>query len=281
MAGVFLVFQIGQPRIWMTMSRDGLLPKRFSRIHPRFKTPAFATIVTGFFVVVPMLFVPSDTVLDLCSMGTLFAFVLVCAGVLKLEMTPGAPRGKFRTPYINGKWVFPAMVLAILLFLMTMHREDTLAWLRNDKVVFNAETIMSHLTESEINSIKTQVSAVDSEGFAATSNDLAKYLGALDDAKYASTVAAMNVPDNYKFESGWALFQHKIPMWLFIFTCLYIMWLAIRHSLSLIPMLGLVFCFYMMAQIPAHSWLGFFIWLLMGLVIYFGYGYRNSKLHRA
>ncbi|MCB0529860.1 MAG: amino acid permease, partial [Saprospiraceae bacterium] len=63
MAGVFLVFQIGQPRIWMTMSRDGLLPKRFSRIHPTFRTPDFSTIVTGLFVVIPMLFIPSDTVL--------------------------------------------------------------------------------------------------------------------------------------------------------------------------------------------------------------------------
>jgi APA family basic amino acid/polyamine antiporter len=281
MAGVFLVFQIGQPRIWMTMSRDGLLPKPFSRIHPRFKTPAFATIVTGFFVVVPMLFIPSDTVLDLCSMGTLFAFVLVCAGVLKLEMTPGAPRGKFRTPYINGKWVFPALVFGIVAYLLMMHRDDTMAWVRNDRVIYEAETIMSHLNEAEINGIRTQVAAADSAGLAATSGDLAEYLGALDETSYASTVAAMNVPDDHKFESGWDLFQHKIPMWLFVFTCLYIMVLAFRNSLSLIPMLGLVFCFYMMAQIPAHSWFGFFIWLLIGLVIYFGYGYRNSKLNRA
>ena len=58
-----------------------------------------------------MLFIPSDTVLNLCSMGTLFAFVLVCAGVLKLQMTPGAPRGKFRTPYLNAKWIFPIMLV--------------------------------------------------------------------------------------------------------------------------------------------------------------------------
>jgi amino acid transporter len=127
MAGVFLVFQLGQPRIWMTMSRDGLLPKAFSRIHPRFHTPDFSTIVTGFFVVVPMLFIPSDTVLDLCSMGTLFAFVLVCAGVLKLQMTPDAPRGKFRTPYINGKWVFPLLVAAAAFYLLSAHRDATLA----------------------------------------------------------------------------------------------------------------------------------------------------------
>jgi APA family basic amino acid/polyamine antiporter len=80
-------------------------------------------------------------------------------------------------------------------------------------------------------------------------------------------------------ESGWALFQHKIPMWLFSLTCITLAVLAFRHQLSLIPILGLVSCFYMMAQIPAKSWFGFFIWLVIGLFLYFGYGYKNSKLN--
>jgi hypothetical protein len=67
-------------------------------------------------------------------------------------------------------------------------------------------------------------------------------------------------------------------MWLFIFICLWMGVLSFRHNLSLIPVLGLIFCFYMMAQIPAHSWFGFLIWLVAGLAIYFGYGYANSKL---
>ncbi|CAG0904695.1 unnamed protein product, partial [Darwinula stevensoni] len=93
-ASVLLVFQIGQPRIWMSISRDGLLPKKFSEIHHKYKTPAFATIATGILV-------------DLCSIGTLFAFALVCAGVLVLQArdkkqpiqntTP-----KFKVPNING-----------------------------------------------------------------------------------------------------------------------------------------------------------------------------------
>ena len=103
MASVLLVFQLGQPRIWMSMSRDGLLPKKFSTIHPKYKTPSYATVVTGFVVAIPALFMNLTMVTDLCSIGTLFAFVLVCAGVLKLQMTPDAPRGKFRTPYINSK----------------------------------------------------------------------------------------------------------------------------------------------------------------------------------
>ncbi|HET8830420.1 MAG TPA: amino acid permease, partial [Pelobium sp.] len=69
-ASVLLIFQMGQPRIWMSMSRDGLLPKAFSRIHPKFKTPSFATIVTGFVVAIPALFMNLTEVTDLTSIGT-------------------------------------------------------------------------------------------------------------------------------------------------------------------------------------------------------------------
>jgi len=278
MAGVFLVFQLGQPRIWMVMSRDGLLPKRFSYIHPKYKTPSFATIITGLFVVVPMLFIPSDTVLDLCSMGTLFAFVLVCAGVLKMQMTPDAPRGKFRTPYLNAKWIFPAMLVGAAVFLFTQYQEDTLDWLTNERQMCDATTLFSHLSENEIQDLKVTYAQKDSANFAVAGGDLAAYLGSLDEASYTAAVEQMPIPDDAKYESGWGLFQHKIPMWLFIFICLYVAVLSFRHNLSLIPVLGLVFCFYMMAQIPAHSWFGFLIWLVAGLVIYFGYGYANSRL---
>jgi len=281
MAGVFLVFQLGQPRIWMTMSRDGLLPKPFSRIHPRFHTPDFSTIVTGLFVIVPMLFIPSDTVLDLCSMGTLFAFVLVCAGVLKMQMTPDAPRGKFRTPYINGKWVFPLLIAGALVYLMTAQREGTLAWLRNEPEMFDEVTLLSKLDAAQTQSFIGYVGQTDSAGFAGAGADLAAYLDKQAPADYTRIVTAAPVPEEAKFESGWALFQHKIPMWLFALTCLYLVVLAFRHNLSLIPILGLVSCFYMMAQIPAKSWMGFAIWLAIGLVIYFGYGVKHSKLRKA
>ena len=78
MASVLLVFQLGQPRIWMSMSRDGLLPKAFSNIHPKFKTPSFATIITGFLVAIPALFLNLTTVTNLCSIGTLFACCCGC-----------------------------------------------------------------------------------------------------------------------------------------------------------------------------------------------------------
>ena len=82
MTSVLLVFQMGQPRIWMSMSRDGLMPPVFQKIHKKFKTPSFATIVTGLVVGVPILFTDKTFVLDFTSIATLFAFVLVCGGVL-------------------------------------------------------------------------------------------------------------------------------------------------------------------------------------------------------
>lgn len=278
MAGVFLVFQLGQPRIWMTMSRDGLLPKRFSYIHPKYRTPTFATIITGFFVVVPMLFIPSDTVLDLCSMGTLFAFVLVCGGVLKLQVQPNAPRGKFRTPYVNGKWIYPLALVGAAVFLFTQYKADTQAWLSNEKQMYGVEDLLQNIPEREMSAVQSFLMTSDSAGFAGSGGVVANYLETLEGDAYTKTVIALPMPDEAKFESGWHLFKHKIPMWLFVLTCLTMAWLAFKHNLSLIPILGLVSCLYMMAQIPAKSWLGFFIWLLAGLVIYFGYGYSNSKL---
>ena len=116
-ASVLLVFQIGQPRIWMSMSRDGLLPPIFSRIHPKFKTPSFSTILTGLVVGVPALFLNLDVVIKLTSVGTLFAFVLVCAGVLRMSLNPNSPKGKFRTPYINAKFFMPVIFIATAVLL--------------------------------------------------------------------------------------------------------------------------------------------------------------------
>jgi len=122
---VFLVFQLGQPRIWMSMSRDGLLPPIFSRIHPRFQTPSFATVVTGLLVAVPALFLNLKEVIDLSSIGTLFAFVLVCGGVLVLQVDKNPPaRPKFKTPYINGRYLVPLLWLAVLIFFVSGSAES-------------------------------------------------------------------------------------------------------------------------------------------------------------
>jgi amino acid transporter len=118
MASVMLVFQLGQPRIWMSMSRDGLLPKSFAKIHPKYKTPSFSTIITGLFVAVPIFFVDINMVTDICSAGTLFAFCLVCGGVLKLRNDPTAPRSKFKTPYVNSKLIIPLLLIAAIAWLI-------------------------------------------------------------------------------------------------------------------------------------------------------------------
>ena len=124
MASVLLVFQMGQPRIWMSMSRDGLLPAAFARIHPKFRTPSFATIVTGFVVAIPALFMNLTMVTDLCSIGTLFAFVLVCGGVLRLHAIKDGPRGKFKIPYINSAYIMPVFVVVGLLIAFTAFKEN-------------------------------------------------------------------------------------------------------------------------------------------------------------
>ena len=116
-ASVLLVFQLGQPRIWMSMSRDGLLPPIFAKLHPKYKTPSFSTILTGVIVGVPALFLNLSVVVDLTSVGTLFAFVLVCGGILKLQNDKNRLESKFKTPYLNGKWIVPALfVIALVLF---------------------------------------------------------------------------------------------------------------------------------------------------------------------
>ncbi len=107
---VMLVFQLGQPRIWMSMSRDGLLPKKFATVHKKFGTPSFATIITGIFVGVPSLFMSISRMTDLTSIGTLFAFVLVCFGVLVLpRISPNIKSKAFRLPYINGQFIIPVL----------------------------------------------------------------------------------------------------------------------------------------------------------------------------
>ena len=208
MASVLLVFQMGQPRIWLSMSRDGLLPKRFSRIHPKYKTPSFATIVVGFVVAIPALFMNLTMVTDLCSIGTLFAFVLVCGGVLVLQNKPDVERGSFRTPYMNAGYVLPILLLGALIY------------------------------------------------FAST-GDLLHY---------------------FQMKS-WSDFGQKIPSLIFWIFTLFLTVVSIPKKLSLIPSLGLLSCLYMMSEIPLQNWIYFGIWLLIGLVIYFTYSRKHSKLN--
>ena len=201
-ASVLLVFQMGQPRIWMSMSRDGLLPKIFSRIHPIYKTPSFSTILTGFVVAIPALFLNLDVVLALTSIGTLFAFVLVCGGILVLDSRPVKAESKFKVPYVSGKYIVPLFFIASVVFI------------------------------------------------------------------------AIKIPDYFK-----SLFTEEgVPMIIFFVVTTIIAALSYIKNFSLIPVLGLLSCFYLMAQESHTNWYRFIIWLAIGLVIYFLYGRHNSKL---
>jgi amino acid transporter len=202
-ASVLLVFQLGQPRIWMSMSRDGLLPKIFSKIHPKYKTPSFSTILTGFVVAIPALFLNLNEVLSLTSIGTLFAFVLVCGGVLVLQNRKDKPESKFKVPYVNGQFIYPSMLLI------------------------------------------------------------------------AVVLISLYFPSHFK-QDIWT--KDTWPMAAFWAIAIMVAIMAFIKKWSLLPILGMISCFYLMAQETHLVWMRFLIWLAIGLAIYFAYGYRNSRL---
>ena len=116
-SSVILVMLMGQSRVFFSMSKDGLMPKVFSEVHPKFGTPAFATIITGIFVGVPALFMSISRMTDLTSIGTLFAFVLVCFGVLVLpRLSPDVKKKSFQLPYINGQFIIPGLAAIFIYF---------------------------------------------------------------------------------------------------------------------------------------------------------------------
>jgi APA family basic amino acid/polyamine antiporter len=100
LGSTLLVYQLAQPRIFMVMSRDGLLPAWFGAINPRFKTPVNSTLLTGAIVVLPAGFMNIDEIIELTNIGTLFAFILVCAGILVLRVRRPEVERKFRAPVI-------------------------------------------------------------------------------------------------------------------------------------------------------------------------------------
>jgi basic amino acid/polyamine antiporter, APA family len=193
-----LVYQLGQPRIWMTMSRDGLLGKRFSTIHPKYKTPSFATIITGIIVAVPSLFMDLKTFVDLTSVGTFFAFIMVCAGILFLDAKGLTAQSKFKVPYVNGKYIIGIAFIAAFAYAHGLH-------------------VLEMADEKPL----------------------------------------------------------LIVFWL-VWAGLAVQ--GFRYNFSLLPVIGVLTNLYLMTELGASNWQIFGIWLVIGLVIYFSYGYRKSKL---
>jgi basic amino acid/polyamine antiporter, APA family len=210
MTTVLLVFQLGQPRIWMAMSRDGLLPPIFSAIHPRFKTPWFSTIVTGLVVGIPSMFLNLTEVTDLTSIGTLFAFLIVSGGVLFLDRDDTGRQGRFHLPYVNGRYAVPALFVCAV--------------------------------------------------------------GGL------AVFAPFAVCD---FFCSDAPFGSKVPMMVYWVFFAAIAVLSFVKSLSLIPVMGLLTCGYLMTELGTTNWIRFGAWLLVGLSIYFLYSRKRSRLGRA
>jgi amino acid transporter len=221
MTSVLLVFQMGQPRIWMSMSRDGLLPPVFERIHPKYKTPSFSTIVTGLVVGIPILFTDKTFVLDFTSIATLFAFVLVCGGVLLLPAKKKTA-GRFHLPYINAKFIFPLLILGIVVTISMLF-----------------PTYFPGLSRFDFSSnpdyVKGDISFMD----AATP---------------------------------------QITLIIFWVICIVLAVMAFIKNFSLIPLMGLTTCLYLLTGMTKNNWAWFLSWLALGLIIYFLYGYRKSKL---
>lgn len=204
-----LVFQLAQPRIWMTMSRDGLLWKNFSKIHPKYKTPSFATIVTGIVVAIPALFFKMDFFVDLTSVGTFFAFILVCCGVLYMDHTGISKKSKFKVPYINGKYLV-GLGFFIGLFLTYKYGGESL--------------------------------------------------------------------DEWMSMGSTAILLHKSLLIIFWLVWAAMSVLSFKYNFSLLPVTGVLINLYLMSELGASNWIIFIAWLLIGLVIYFAYGYKHSKL---
>ncbi|MCX6241995.1 MAG: amino acid permease [Bacteroidetes bacterium] len=238
MASVILVFQVGQPRIWMSMSRDGLLPKAFSRIHPKFRTPAFATVVAGLLASIPSLFMNFTEITDLTSIGTLFAFVLVSGGVLILN-----PRGRrdreasfareirhsrdekdasriphqgseittkgFHVPYINSRYALPLVWAGVAVVLYFWNPPE----LKEMQRLFN-----------------------------------------------------------FTFD------RDDLPLFLFIIAAVILTLMGIVQKLSLIPILGLLSSLFLMVHLGFTNWMRFVVWLLLGMIIYILYSRKHSHL---
>jgi basic amino acid/polyamine antiporter, APA family len=218
---VLLVFQLGQPRIWMSMSRDGLMPPKFAQIHPKYNTPKFATIITGLVVGIPLLFTDRTFILDFTSIGTLFAFVLVCGGVLLLPRKENV-KGRFQMPHINAQFVFPILLTGIIALVATQSNHFS------NIFDFGFSGIDANTTDGQ-----------------------------------AAILAAKT---------------SNISMIVFWLVNLLLAVFAFLRKWSLIPILGLISCLYLLTGMAANNWKWFAAWFAIGLVVYAFYGFKKSKL---
>jgi APA family basic amino acid/polyamine antiporter len=350
-ATVLLVFQLGQPRLWMAMSRDGLLPKIFSSIHPRFRTPWFSTILTGLMVAIPALFMNLSEVTDLSVIGTLFAFTIVCAGVL-VKDREFAGKNRF-VPYLSSRYIGPVFLIIGLLGAVYFHGVGVLnenakspdlristekfealsdddkyspfdvnmirngqAWsegLGVFKKLFSIETSSENLTFNfKLPNKERSVSSSTNENiFVADQAGEHRLLLKPDETKAETSrsyllwftpfvseqrtsfpvvvapnsfltregVAELSITEE-RVEQPWLeAFSHNIPYIVFFFFSIIMAILCFIKRLSLIPVLGVMCCTYLMTELGWTNWFRFGIWLIVGLIVYFFYSFNHSKLH--
>jgi APA family basic amino acid/polyamine antiporter len=276
MTSVLLVFQMGQPRIWMSMSRDGLLPPVFQKIHTKFKTPSFATLVTGLVVGVPILFTDKTFVLDFTSIATLFAFVLVCGGVLLIPRREKTP-GKFSIPYVNGKYFFPLIVagaIALASLLDKNYFADKLDFSFEKKVESLAAIVPSdnYDTSVVVNNVQQYLSA--NNGGDSTFIRLAANVETSSSGSEKMDKVSSFISDNDPRQSRTA----KVSTLIFWIIMILLAVLSFFKNYSLIPLMGVSTCLYLLTGMTLANWLWFAGWLGLGLVLYFLYGYKKSKL---
>jgi len=216
-------------------------------------------------------------VTDLTSIGTLFAFVLVCGGVLLLPRE-AATAGRFHLPYFNGKWIIP--FITIIIFAGCIYFKPAA---QVEMVLFKKLKERSTIYESLNTTDKTNLSNKANELFAGNkaNMDADKYIKSLEDDKFNDAARAASITENKKYYTGWQGVVYNFPNYLFFILIVLISIYTFTRNYSIIPVLGLMSCFYLMTELGYTNWIRFLGWLVIGLIIYFSYGYKNSLLGKA
>lgn len=218
MFGVLISFTLGQPRILLAMSRDGLLPAYFAKIHPKTKVPMLSTILTGLLVAIPCLFMNKNDVVELTSAGTLVAFMLVAVSVIVLQIN-GKHTFKFKIPYAPACWFL--IPLSILY-----------------------------------------------------------YYYAFSNGSYSDTYGLF--PKYQCFFAQEAAYKYPlISLILFNLILMGLNMLSFIRRLSLIPTIALISCAYCLCWVETVGMIRLIVFLFIGLVVYFAYGFRKNAKHKS
>jgi hypothetical protein len=197
-----------------------------------------------------------------------------------LQLDPNPPERKFKTPYVNSKFIVPALLVLSIVISFTANQINTINFFKaqhlkekeeivaaldlQDKFEFQKAVLQDQIITPELYKQSDVVAAFIYES---KEEQLQGYLmrSKIEQSKYLNT--------------GWEVFKHQIPYWIFIIIAILMSYYCFKHSFSLIPVLGMMSCLYMMSELGLKNWIGFSLWLIAGLIIYFGYSQKHSKLN--